>query len=278
MALFSPPTAVYICVTKTKKMENNFNGKRRDEGRIIAGLILVCVGAALLLRNSGFPLPYWLFSWPVILILVGIYSGVKHNFRNNGWIVMIAIGGFFLIDRVIPGLSLAPYFWPVLIIALGVIFIIRPKKERWNNFLDEEEKKNVTASVSDISVTSSNSKNSYYSDNSDYLKVDSVFSGVKRNIVSKNFQGGKIACVFGGADIDLTQADIQGKVMIKLDVVFGGAKLIVPPHWTIYNEIDGAFHGVDDKRKYNAATAIDPEKTLVLKGSVVFGGVEIRSY
>jgi len=124
-------------------MENKFRGERKDEGRIIAGLILVGVGAALLLRNTGFPMPYWLFSWPVILILVGIYSGIKHHFRNNSWMVMIAVGGFFLVDKIIPGLSLTPYFWPVLIIALGVIFILRPKKEPWDHFLSEEEKKNV---------------------------------------------------------------------------------------------------------------------------------------
>ena len=104
-------------------MEHNYNIKRKDEGRIIAGLILVAVGAALLLRNTGFPMPYWLFSWPMILILVGIYSGVKHNFRNSGWIVLIAIGGFFLADRIIPNLSLEPYFWPLFIISLGIIFI-----------------------------------------------------------------------------------------------------------------------------------------------------------
>ena len=101
---------------------------------------------------------------------------------------------------------------------------------------------------------------------------------MQRNVVSKNFQGGKISCVFGGADINLTQADINGKVEIKFEVAFGGTKLIVPPHWTVYNEIEGVFHGVDDKRKFNAATGISPEKILVLKGSVVFGGVEIRSY
>ena len=85
MPLFSVAKAIYICVTKTKNMENNFSDKRKDEGRIIGGLILVGVGAALLLRNTGFPLPYWLFSWPMILILIGIYSGVKHNFRNSRW-------------------------------------------------------------------------------------------------------------------------------------------------------------------------------------------------
>ena len=258
-------------------MENNFNGKRKEEGRILAGLILVGVGAALLLRNTGFPMPYWLFSWPIILILVGIYSGVKHNFRNSSWMVMIAVGGFFLVDRIIPGLSLAPYFWPVLIIALGVIFIIRPKRDKWTE-VSGDEKKDENSSIASIDWKQTKVNSGFTTDSDDFLKVDSVFSGVQRKVVSKNFRAGKVACVFGGVDIDFTQADINGKVEIKFDVVFGGAKIIVPPHWTIYNQIDGAFHGVDDKRKFNASVSMDPEKILVLRGSVVFGGVEIKSY
>lgn len=277
MLLLNHTKAVYICITKTKNMENNFSDKRKDEGRIIGGLILVGVGAALLLRNTGFPLPYWLFSWPMILILIGIYSGVKHNFSNSSWMVLIAVGGFFLIDRIIPDLSLAPYFWPLLIIALGVIFIIKPKKGKWLDF-SYDEKKFAVSNTTTIDWEQTKENSGFTTDSNDFLKVDSVFSGVQRKVVSKNFQGGKVACVFGGADINLTQADINGKVEIKFDVVFGGAKIIVPPHWNIYNQIDGAFHGVDDKRKFNSAVVIDPEKILILRGSVVFGGIEIKSY
>jgi len=258
-------------------MEHNYNIKRKDEGRIIAGLILVGVGAALLLRNTGFPMPYWLFSWPMILILVGIYSGVKHNFRNSGWIVMIAIGGFFLADRIIPNLSLAPYFWPLLIIGLGIIFIIRPKRDKWTT-IREEEKKNGDVNIIQNDLKQDDLRAGFTTDSNDFIKVDSVFSGVQRRVVSKNFQGGKVSCVFGGADIDLTQADINGTVDIKFEVVFGGTKIIIPPHWTVHNQIDGVFHGVDDKRKYNAATGMNPDKILVLRGSVVFGGVEIKSF
>ncbi|MEI9959340.1 MAG: DUF5668 domain-containing protein [Ferruginibacter sp.] len=78
-------------------MDNNYKDKGGNGSRVFGGLILVGVGAALLLRNSGFPFPTWIFTWPMILILVGIYSGVKHNFRNNTWIIMIAVGGFFLL-------------------------------------------------------------------------------------------------------------------------------------------------------------------------------------
>ncbi|MBC7508244.1 MAG: hypothetical protein H7320_05760 [Ferruginibacter sp.] len=115
-------------------------------------------------------------------------------------------------------------------------------------------------------------------DSNDYLMVRSVFSGVVKKVVSKNFQGGHISCVFGGAEIDLSQADMSGQILLKLEALFGGIKLIVPPHWAIQNEIEGVFHGVDDKRRFNPDASINPGKVLVLKGSAVFGGIEIKSY
>lgn len=255
-------------------MEDNFKDNRRSESRIFSGFILILVGAAILLRNSGFPLPHWLFSWPMLLIVIGIYSGFKHSFRNNTWIILMCVGGFFLVDRFAPEVRLAEDFWPVIIIGIGVLFIVRPDRHRligrWDN-----EKKNET---DDLNAAAGTSSAGFTTDTSDFLKVSSVFSGIERNIVSKNFQGGRISCVFGGADIDFTQADIQGKKEIRFEVVFGGVKLIVPPNWTVYNQIDGVFHGVEDKRRYDALNGASSEKILVLKGSVVFGGVEIRSY
>ncbi|MBC7886331.1 MAG: cell wall-active antibiotics response protein [Ferruginibacter sp.] len=256
-------------------MENTKNYRDRESGRVVGGLILVAVGAALLLRNLDFFMPAWLFTWPMILILVGIYTGFRHSFRNNSWFIMIAVGSFFLVSRFIPSLSLQPLFWPIVIIGLGVAFILRPPRNNWGNTKtggDYTKWKTTPAeSVQDpVNIASL--------DSSDYLLVRSVFSGVNRNIVSKNFQGGQITSVFGGAEIDLSQADITGQVIIKLEIAFGGVKLVVPPHWTVQNEIDGIFHGVDDKRNFNPSATIKPDKVLILKGSAVFGGIEIRSY
>ncbi len=255
-------------------MDDRTNFGNRDRGRIVAGLILVAVGAALLMRNMGYDLPYWLFTWPVILVLVGIYSGIKHNFRNNTWFIFILVGFFFLLDDIMPGLKLEPSFWPVAIIILGILFIIRPRKNRWIN--NSNEAQNKLSGMTADAPSNQSEDSSYYS--ADYLRVDSVFSGVNRIVLSKNFQGGNISCVFGGAEIDLSQADMQGTVVLKIDLVFGGVKLVVPPHWTIQNQVGGVFHGVEDKRKYNTVVGADPNKMLILKGSAVFAGVDIRSY
>ncbi len=261
-------------------MDENFKDKTTNEGRIFSGLILVLIGSAFLLRNSGVDLPHWLFSWPMLLIAIGIYSGFKHSFKNNTWLILMGIGGFFLIDRFVPDVKLAADFWPVIIIAVGVLFIIRPDRNRWLGKWDNEKKNepNNMNSYSTWQQTDDEAKAHFTADTSDFLRVSSVFSGIERNIVSKNFQGGRISCVFGGADIDFTQADIQGKKEIRFEIVFGGAKLIVPPNWTVHNQLDGMFHGVEDKRRYDASVGASPDKILVLKGSVIFGGVEIRSY
>ena len=237
-------------------MDDNKKIKNRDGARVIGGVILVIVGGALLLRNMGYFLPYWLFTWPMILILVGLYSGVKHNFQNNSWIILLAIGSFFLV-----------------IIGLGLLFIIRPSKK--NFFFKDTNQPPGNQSL----LTNDKNESTFVSgDSSDVLKIDSVFSGVNRSILSKNFQGGKISCVFGGAEIDCSQADIKGTIALKVDVIFGGVKLIVPANWSVQNEIEGVFHSVEDKRRYNANVFIDPAKVLILKGSTIFGGVEIKSY
>ena len=256
-------------------MEKIKNYKDKESGRVIGGLILVAVGAALLLRNTGFLMPGWLFTWPMILILVGIYTGFKHNFRNNSWLIITAVGGFFLVNRFIPSLHLEPLFWPIVIIAIGVLFILRPRNNAWFNYNSEHEYNTLKSNAGEVleePVTSATF------DSADYLQIRSVFSGVKRNVVSKSFKGGHISSVFGGAEINLNQSDISGQVIMKLEVVFGGVKLIVPPHWAVQNEIDGFFHGVDDKRNFNPSASINPDKVLILRGSAVFGGIEIKSY
>jgi predicted membrane protein len=252
-------------------MKANQNPTNQNNGsNIIGGLILISIGVALVLRKMDFPFPNWLFTWPMILILVGFYSGVKHKFRNNSWIILSGIGVFFLLDKFIPGLTLTPFFWPIIIIAAGVLFILRPSGMRDNNWGFNYSNKNQGNWQAYGSSTGT--------DSNDFLNIHSVFSGVQRSVLSKNFQGGKVSCVFGGAEIDLTQADLNGSVDLKMEAVFGGIKLIVPAHWQVINQIDGIFHGVDDKRRAPAGAYDNISKTVILKGSAVFGGIEIRSY
>lgn len=246
------------------------NKEYRNNNRYLTGLVLVVGGFLLLAYKMGAPIPHVIFSWPVILIAISLLMGIRQGFRNIGWIIMLLIGGVGLADMLMPGFNLDNYMGPIIIIGIGAWFLLRPK----TNFKDagrfsKREFRNNQWNATDENATINDSE---------FLRISSVFSGVKRSIISKNFQGGDMACVFGGAEVDLTQADINGTVVIKIEQVFAGSKLIIPPHWRLINEVEGVFHSVDDKRNYNSTVAMDPNKTLVLKGSCVFGGIDVRSY
>jgi hypothetical protein len=81
----------------------------------------------------------------------------------------------------------------------------------------------------------------------------------------------------GGIDLDLTQADISGAVYLQIDVIFGGVKLIVPPHWQIQTEVTNIAAGIEDKRLYRQSE-VDPSKVLIIRGTILFGGLEIKSF
>jgi hypothetical protein len=118
---------------------------------------------------------------------------------------------------------------------------------------------------------------SHSSVSDEYLDVTAVFSGVNRVVVSKDFKGGTATAVFGGTDINLTQADFNGTIEIEANCVFGGVEIVVPSNWNVKVKMDTVFGGVEDNRPVEMMSN-NPDKVLVIKGTCVFGGVEIKSY
>ncbi|RYZ22793.1 MAG: hypothetical protein EOO16_07525 [Chitinophagaceae bacterium] len=238
-------------------------------GRVWTGLFLLIIGGLLLARQSGAPVPEWIFSWPVFLIGLGFWIGVRHRFRHFGWIIPVIIGSVFLIDRLYMGINLRPYAWPLVLIAIGLFFIFRPRR-RWP---DGSGGTDLPATTGDLPPDTTAD---FPPDRTNRLDVTAVFGGVKKNMISKTFRGGEIVTFMGGAEINLAQADFEGRVLIECTNVFGGTKLILPPDWEVQSDLVAVFGGVDDKRPPASNPA--PNKIVVLDGTCVFGGVEIRSY
>jgi hypothetical protein len=143
---------------------------------------------------------------------------------------------------------------------LGLFFLLKPKRMRIDRLQDKDFGIPAAGTVSLDSL----------------IDITAVFAGVKRGILSKNFQGGDITAFMGGAEIDLTQADIQGTVVLDVTAIFGGVKLIIPSDWEVQSHATAIFGGIEDKRF--VYPALQSGKVLVLDGVAVFGGVEIKSY
>ncbi|SKC44713.1 LiaF transmembrane domain-containing protein [Ohtaekwangia koreensis] len=237
-----------------------------QSGRAWGGLIIVAVGAVLLAKKAGADLPSWLFTWQMALITFGVFVGAKHRFRDWGWLVPVAIGSVFLADRFIEDISIEQFFWPIIIIFIGLVMIFKPKRNRDGAWKRWNEKQHQQFSA----MSSQNTEE-------DFINAITVFGGAKKVIISKDFKGGEATTFFGGVEINLTQADINGRAELELTQVFGGTKLVVPSNWKIQTEeLVSVFGGLDDKRKN--ITTPDPDKTLVLKGTCIFGGIDIKNY
>jgi hypothetical protein len=240
--------------------------KRQQRGRIITGLIVVGIGVTLMMDRMGVDIPSWVLSWKMLLIVIGLAIGFKHNFVRAGWIIPVLIGLAFIVADIYPTMFLRPILVPMIFIAIGLFMIFRPKR-RWHDHKHWDRSRcGVHATPNDPAFNS----------NEDTIDITAVFGGIKKNIISKDFKGGEINCVFGGAEVNLMQCDIHGKVTLEANQILGGAKLIIPSNWQVQSEIVAVLGGIEDKRPLNMP--VDPDKILVLKGTAVLGGLDILSY
>lgn len=245
---------------KTYKNANNRSNKMGS------GLILLVIGLIFFFRNLGIGIPDWILSWHTFLILIGVSIGYKRDFKGGGWLAMVLIGAYFTLEDM-AGLDFSPYYFATGLIGVGLYLILKPSKQK-DRFKNETVDFGTVkpAEPGDIPIAES-----------EYIDSINVFSASKQHIYSKNFRGGDIVAIFGGCDLNLSQADMEGTVILDLIAIFGGVKIIVPPGWVVKSEITAVFGGVDDKRSVLPATD-GLVKILRIKGVALFGGVDIRNF
>jgi predicted membrane protein len=265
------------------RIEERWGGdpRMRSRGRALTGVLLFFIGILLLLKTSNLIwFPVWFFTWPMIFIALGIFSALKHGFRGGGWVVFLLIGGLFLANEIDPTWHMDRYVWPIILIAIGIGFILRPRRHsrwrKWRHYHYRTRWEQEPDTVGSANTPDPNAATADY-DRRDFIDITAVFGGVKKNVLSKNFKGGDITSFMGGSEIDLSQSDFSGSINIDVTNIFGGTKLIVPPTWDVQNDITAIFGGVDDKRQVGGVT-LDPKKVLILDGTCMFGGIEIRSF
>lgn len=231
---------------------------RRHSNRPVIGVVLVLAGLFLVMRNTGiFPdfINNVIFSWPMLLVTIGLVMTLGASEKTGGVIVM-AVGGFFMIPLIFrETFHMYDMFWPSIFIIIGIIFIVSRRKN-WHS----------------VNMSSSTSGD-------DYIDYVNVFSGGERQILSENFRGGKVSAVFGGMELDFTKAKLApGRNELEIACVFGGATIIVPDNWYVTIEVTPILGGFSDTRKIMPGRQVESASQLVIKGAVVFGGGEVKSF
>jgi predicted membrane protein len=237
--------------------QKGFEKVRKHHGsdsRIFLGILFVVAGGLLILKNMDFlsyDLTHILISWPMLLIVIGLYN--LNRKAGSAGFILIGIGTYFLLPRIFdfPD-EFFHNFWPGILVIIGLVFIFQWRKTPGLSF--------------DGAV-----------DKNDILDETAIFGGRNLSLVSDQFRGGKITCIFGGSKINLLYCKPVEGCVIDVATIFGGTKIIVPENWNVKTEVVSLFGGFEDKRGNSVISRVDQSKIVVIKGSAIFGGGEINS-
>ncbi len=222
------------------------------------GAVVILAGLILLGLNTGVLPIAWkpvIFSWQMLLITIGVVSMFGRDSYIPG-IILILVGGIFIIPKfgVLP-FSVHSLFWPAMLIAFGLIILFKGFHKRsfrpWRRDVTLED---------------------------GYINEETIFGGTKQQVTHQQFKGGKISCIFGGAEVDLTRAALApGEHTLEISAIFGGATVVVPPDWKVIVKNSSIMGGFEDKRRHISENP-DPTKVLIIHAEEIFGGGEIKSY
>ena len=258
--------------TQTDTNTSKHKHKRHHHSGIAFGFILILLGASLICATAGLlpnNLSKVIISWQMLLIVIGILSVVKRHVFSG--LTLLLIGGFFIIPRLaevfpseFPTVNnqFISSYWAVLLVGFGILIVaywlVAPHKKWHGNHYHCH-----------------NFEKRHFEINGGFSKAQ-VFSAGEYVVLEPEFKGGKVELVFGGAEIDLRKTTLPaGNTFLEIKGVFSGITLFVPEDWKVETQVECVFSGVSDKRR-GVGTA-NADRTLVLTGSCVFSGCEIKN-
>lgn len=233
------------------------------------------------------------YIWPAILILFGIEL---LSFRPRGpRLVVGVLAVVFGAALVLTNLGYLAFdignLWPVVLIAVGVAMLFRPGfygrryrhyRGRWvtdPNYGGHWEADAGSDSGSNPGGNpGAGPEPGAPAPSGDNATLDAiaVLGGVQRRITAQNFTGGSIYALFGGFQLDLTQAAIAGpQAVLDLSALFGGGEVRVPDGWIIDIQGQSLFGAYTDETRQSVPAPGAPR--LVIQGTAVFGGVVIKN-
>jgi predicted membrane protein len=219
-------------------------------GQVWIGAAIIIVGTALLLDNLGVigSAGQILRFWPVVLIGMGAGDlfAARHSGRATRGTLLTAFGVLFLLNNLDVVNFRIWSLWPLFLIMFGFQMLTSRRKR---------------AGEEDVII-----------DDPEFDDF-AFLGGVKRAHASSRFRGGSATAFMGGVELDLRRASMEGdRAVVNVFAMMGGVSIRVPEDWAVSSQIVAILGGVDDKTR----PPTDPKRTLVLTGTAIMGGVEIK--
>jgi len=220
-------------------------------GRLLFGIVILVLGLLWTAENLGLgEAEAVLRWWPALLLAYGLVRLAGLD-GTRSWVsgALFTLAGGWMLARELGWVHLSIWrLWPVwmIVVGLGLIFrSVRPGQPQPG------------------------------ADQDTYPRPFAIMGGVTRSIESQALTGIEATAVMGGVELDLRGAKARDReVVMEVFTMMGGIDIVVPDDWRVVTEATPIMGGVEDK------THAPPDgevTTLIVRGFVVMGGVELKS-
>lgn len=248
---------------KRDMMQERMNHSRHTPlSRVLLALFFILAGSLLIAERTGYithDIFRMIFNWQMLLIALGIVSISKKN-NNTGGVIMILIGGVFLIPEFVDiSFDTRQLLWPAILIGIGVIILFKGFGGCKHKFRGRFSRNNI--------------------DNINKVDANHIFGGGEYHITSENFEGGEINAVFGGGKYDFRNAKLApGQHNLEVNLIFGGLEILLPAEWNVKVNVNSILGGFSDKSAGYVKKEEASSGELIITGTAIFGGGEIKRF
>ncbi len=249
--------------------------------KTILGVIIVGVGLNIILSAAGIEFTL-LFEgwWTLPIIVVAIVSIVNHGVGSWNF-GMLLLGSWLLANRQgwIPSWFNGGFLAGAAVLGFGLLFLVGSKNINTNKESSASSREDSYSTSSRSSRSSSSYSHNHSGtqgkreDSSSHPDYTAVFSGQDIRNVTENLDGSTLFTLFGGLNVDFSNAIIDHDIIIDASAIFGGIDLRFPDNVRVQTKATPLFGGVDNRSK----NPVDPQAPLVtVRCLVAFGGIDIK--
>jgi len=251
--------------------------------KFIIGVCLVLMGVVLGLDQLHLVQAHHVLRfWPAALIVVGLVMlqrGERHSALRA--LVLIVVGGWLLLNTLdLVSLDIWEFILPLLLVFFGARIMMHNQGSRSGapQDLTGAGPAGATPTGQGPSGQGPSGFNSAAASSGEpvHASLFSLLSSSKRRWGKSVFRGAETTAFMGGCELDLREALMSAGELAVVDVfvIMGGVNIFVPPNWTVSQEVVPLLGGVHDKTR---SVPSNPAQHLLVRGTVVMGGVEISN-
>jgi predicted membrane protein len=217
----------------------------------VLGWIFIGLGLLILIKVLGINIIIPVISqWHIGLILIGIalLLNSKPSQSRTMPYVLMGIGAIFFLKSIhLFHFSFDSLIVPIILLVAGFHYLGSRNKSQ---------------------------------DPSNENSVDTIsfLSGVDHKTHSQNLEGGSVTSILGGAEINLSDAEMSDDYMeLHVLALMGGIDIRVPLHWQVNSRAIPILGGVSNETNCLAEKLNMKKKTLIIKGIAIMGGINIKN-